>query len=210
LRAIGHWPSFRGQQRIVQMLVPWRRPSEHYSKSIALRDDLKIHIATRSWIERHIFIFGCYEPEIVSHVQRPGRHDALFVDIGAIIGVFSFVALQHFLQVHAFEPQPVVCQRLRENVELYNIANIEVHQGVVSSNEEEAFLHFTQDVNETQGRASGVPVTVQRDDVALESCSQGRARAGDGREASRPCVRPQPHWHAPGSPRPRRDIIDHV
>ena len=74
--------------------------------------------------------------------RRDGIHAALpattgdgFVDVGANIGTYSLLARRLVGptgRVVAFEPHPVAAARLRENVELNRIDNIEVHEAAVA------------------------------------------------------------------------------
>lgn len=49
------------------------------------------------------------------------------LDIGANIGNHSISLSGHFKEVHSFEPNPIVLDRLRKNIEINNIKNITVH-----------------------------------------------------------------------------------
>jgi FkbM family methyltransferase len=63
------------------------------------------------------------------------RSGDVFYDIGSNIGMFACtVASVHGndVQVHAFEPEPAVCRRLRENVRLNRLENVTIHEVAIA------------------------------------------------------------------------------
>jgi len=74
-----------------------------------------------------------HEMSFVRRYLRPGD---CFVDVGANIGVYSLLAASVVGDkgcVHAFEPSPTAAARLRENVSLNRLANVEVHKVAVGA-----------------------------------------------------------------------------
>ena len=59
------------------------------------------------YISDYIRKYGCWEPittEVLIEVFNARKPNTVFVDIGANIGYFSFLAAQQGIQVVAFEP----------------------------------------------------------------------------------------------------------
>ncbi len=82
---------------------------------------------------------GWVEPENV-HVHRllpPGKR-RVALDIGANIGVTTFLLSQRFARVHAFEPNPALAQRLAAAA----ISNVDVHDIALSAGPNTAKLHI--------------------------------------------------------------------
>jgi FkbM family methyltransferase len=66
------------------------------------------------------------------------------IDIGANIGAFTVLAASKVGpsgHVHAFEPDPQVCERLRRNVQLNGLKNVTVHEAAVAAESGEAIFY---------------------------------------------------------------------
>lgn len=110
------------------------------------------------FIDREILAFGAYDRALHGALERLVKPGMTCLDVGANIGD----ATLHMARlcgpsgkVHAFEPAPFVCARLREHV----IANefqdrIVVHQLALSDFEGTASFCFASSVIENQGMGS--------------------------------------------------------
>jgi FkbM family methyltransferase len=90
---------------------------------------LLMHIDTNSWLERWILNRGFYEPELVEFLERCLRPGMVAIDVGANIGCHTLVmatAVGASGRVFAFEPNPATCDRLRANVCLNRLSNVEI------------------------------------------------------------------------------------
>jgi FkbM family methyltransferase len=74
----------------------------------------------------HLWLDGAYEPEIAKFLWKHITSDAVFVDIGANIGVFTIPMARHARRVVAIEPSPQVLPFLKRNVALNNLNNVAI------------------------------------------------------------------------------------
>ncbi len=58
----------------------------------------------------------------------------VMVDIGANIGYYTLIASKYCKKIMAFEPDPITCDILSENIELNDIKNVETFQLLVGTN----------------------------------------------------------------------------
>lgn len=92
-----------------------------------------------SYIDWSVFFFGAYERENLLLLRGliDGKPNPVFVDIGANVGVHSLFMSQFCNEVHSFEPNPMVRDKLEEKKGLNAISNIVVHDvGIGAHNEE--------------------------------------------------------------------------
>ena len=98
-------------------------------------------------LERHLF-FGSFEyiqKKIIIGFLHPG---GTFLDIGANLGYYSLLASEKLGpsgKIMAFEPNPIIFRRLKENIQINKISMIEAFNFALSDSEGEAFL-FTPEV----------------------------------------------------------------
>lgn len=65
----------------------------------------------------HSSINGVFEPETFKYMKDNLEEESVFIDVGAYTGVYSIYANKmKYCQVYSFEPNPVVFERLVENV----------------------------------------------------------------------------------------------
>jgi FkbM family methyltransferase len=83
-----------------------------------------------SYIERQAYLFGGYERREIELFLAtiPAERRRTILDIGANVGTHSLSFARAFANVHSFEPNPLVVDRLRRNVSLNQAGNIHVHQ----------------------------------------------------------------------------------
>jgi len=106
-------------------------------KNVSLRDyplhtvtDLpgvgRIELDTRDLIQRFLYLFGVWEPELTQLVRQVVRPGDTFIDVGANIGYFTLLAAQVVGpagSVQSYEPSPSIGARLRANVERNNLGS---------------------------------------------------------------------------------------
>lgn len=75
--------------------------------------------------------------------DRAVQNADIILDIGANNGVYSLVASTNSkAKIYAFEPVPLVCNMLRENISLSECRNVEVREMVVGERDGEATLYI--------------------------------------------------------------------
>lgn len=142
LRAIGrqHWIRFGIRNRIVRHFC---NPEEVESTSFkadffgyAYKGNLN------SYIDWNVYFYGSYERQylfflhkLIEKIDKP-----VFLDIGANIGQHSVFMSGFCEKVYAFEPNPLVRQRLDEKISMNGIANVLVSP--VGLGVEEAMLPY--------------------------------------------------------------------
>lgn len=100
--------------------------------------------------------------ELVKHL-RPGD---IFVDVGANSGLFSLAVAPRCSRVIAFEPNPVMAERMRFNVEANGFSNIEVRQVAVGDAGGELEIQVCRD--ELGQSSAVVPQTGPRIKVPMQ------------------------------------------
>ena len=114
------WPFVNGQGRLVDKLFS-NLPFEQELKIVRTTDGFEMTVDPNDLIGRHIYLTGKFDRSIfrvLSNFARPG--DTL-LDIGANIGYVCGCFLQNVPQskVIAIEPQPVVLNQLRANLQQF-------------------------------------------------------------------------------------------
>jgi FkbM family methyltransferase len=93
---------------------------------------------TRDVIQRHIYVFGVWEPDITAWIRDRLSPGATVVDVGANIGYFTLLAAAAVGpggKVHAVEPLPSTVDVLKRNIALNEFANVTVHPVACSDKE---------------------------------------------------------------------------
>ncbi len=128
-----------------------------------------LQVQYRETIGLGMLLNGSFEsPEIeaLCSATRPG---STVIDVGANIGIYTVVlarAVGPSGQVLAFEPVPENVERLRRNLEVNDIANVEVFQVAIADRNETVALHLSDDpayhstVAVSQGHGLGRSTTV--------------------------------------------------
>lgn len=103
----------------------WRR----YRVRARTRFGTKMECHTgSSVVDRNIYYFGVWEPNITHWVQRSLSAGDVFVDIGAHIGYYTLLAAKlvgRTGKVVAVEAAPSTFQVLHRNIEMNNLDNVE-------------------------------------------------------------------------------------
>jgi len=78
---------------------------------------------------------------------REVSQETIFVDVGANQGVFTLIASRNlnFVSIHAFEPNPIVYEILKENVYRCNSKMIHLHNKAISKKEGLVGFEFKED-----------------------------------------------------------------
>jgi FkbM family methyltransferase len=87
---------------------------------------------TNDLVQKHIAIFGIWEPNLTAYLLAKKKVDGIFLDIGANIGYFSLLASRIFSRVIAFEPSPGVFESLNDNIRINHCRNVTAIQCAVT------------------------------------------------------------------------------
>jgi FkbM family methyltransferase len=126
---------------------------------------VRLKLNTASAFEWNLYFYSWerYEPEVRHAIENALQPDQDALDIGANIGIHTITMARRvpFGRVVACEPNPVVANRLKNNVALNNLENVTVRQVAVTA------------------ESGPVPLTVPNDEFGLQAWASLR----DGGEA---------------------------
>jgi FkbM family methyltransferase len=113
-----------------------------------LRDGSRIRVELADYMGRPVYYFGDFDPKIIWVCRRVLMPGDVAIDIGANIGI---VALQMARcvgptgRVHAFEPQPELAMRLREDAQSNGFSQLMVHATALSDRDGSARFNVADD-----------------------------------------------------------------
>jgi FkbM family methyltransferase len=86
-------------------------------------------------VQRHIFIYGYYEPVETKFWLHYSKKQNVIFDIGANVGYYSLIAATQLPKgrIFAFEPITKTYNRAKKNIELNKFTNIELNQLAMSA-----------------------------------------------------------------------------
>jgi FkbM family methyltransferase len=116
-------------------------------------------------IHKHLFLYGCREPECTRIFPDLIPKGATVLDIGANIGYFVLIEAQKAKKIYAIEPSPQNIELLRKNIAL-NLYNdlVEIYQMAVSDRRGKALL----DIDTVPNCYRLLPVQTGRYDKVIE------------------------------------------
>lgn len=97
---------------------------------------MRVHVNTGWSLERHILFSGEYEPTIADIIRRALQPGDNAIDIGANIGAQSIVmalAVGKEGSVISVEPHPQVAARLKANIDLNFLTQVEILEAAFSN-----------------------------------------------------------------------------
>jgi len=90
--------------------------------------DFSIFISPQNgFIDKHIYLYGIYEPHILDLIAKYLKEGGVFIDIGANIGQHSLFAgsiVGNSGKVYSFEPIPYIYNQLLDSVKINHFENI--------------------------------------------------------------------------------------
>jgi hypothetical protein len=122
-RYVRHCPVDAGKWRLARPsidLVRKHGPTMG-KRTVRTKYGFRMKLELSDWVDQHIFATGDYEPDVVAVIRNCLHQGMTAVDVGANVGFFSLLFAKLIGpsgNVLAFEPQPVVLTRLRENIRL--------------------------------------------------------------------------------------------
>ncbi|WKK26979.1 FkbM family methyltransferase [Streptomyces olivoreticuli] len=163
LASLGHWyvrhgPGTYGKASLVAGYLN-RRLREHPRRRVVrVRTGDRFVVDTQDLIQRYLYLFGVWEPNMSGWLQRRLRPGDTFVDVGANIGYFSLLASRlvgNEGHVVAIEASTAFHQRLLRNVRLNGRHNVRAINTAVSDKRE--LLEFVLASDHNMGANSIVP-----------------------------------------------------
>jgi FkbM family methyltransferase len=114
-----------------------------------------------SFLEWQLWTFGAYEEHLAELFRRLTRPGDRCIDVGANIGVHT-IRLAKLIgpggSVVALEPDRQIAHRLKDNVSLNQLANVEVHEAAAAEKSgDSVVLHRPDSQDSNKGRASLLP-----------------------------------------------------
>lgn len=127
------WLQARSKRRAVGTLYLARlfdKLLPPFAGEITLENGLRFHVDTAAgMVEHSIFYAGSIQIGLAHQLQQHTPPGAYCLDAGANIGFFTLI-MAHYAgregRVAAFEPNPITAERLRHNVQLNNLLNIDI------------------------------------------------------------------------------------
>ncbi|MEP6914019.1 MAG: FkbM family methyltransferase [Acidobacteriota bacterium] len=141
---------------------------------------------TRDHIQRHIYYFGLWEPNLTSFLSSRLREGDVFIDVGANIGYFSLLASRlvgRTGEVRAIEASPATYAKLLDNIGRNQATNIQAVNAAVSDRPgtvrifrgEESNIGSTSIVSQ-HGRHFECEIAADRLDALLPEALRRRVR----------------------------------
>jgi FkbM family methyltransferase len=157
VRAQARTLRLRGSRKLLELLFSSNQQEHDYLSYVGAYDRGIIQIDTRSFIEWWIYAFGSFEGAAIDLLKRLVHPGDIIMDVGANIGAFTLplaYATGPAGYVHAFEPNPRVRERLRQNVALNNLRNVVVSASALGAAPGETTLYAPRHANQGQGSLS--------------------------------------------------------
>lgn len=183
LRWYGRQADHRYKFALFQALVPPGRPYTPHPQFVGYYDrDLLLHLDTRSYLEWFVFFWGAYEPHnlrLLKSVVQPGM---VVADVGANIGLFTLPLARQCGpagEIHSFEPNSRVFERLRQNVALNRLGQVRLIAQACGAQVGEVDLFVPRAGEANQGVASLQPgaLTTERITCAVTTLDAYFAQA---------------------------------
>ena len=130
-----------------------------------------------SFIDRHVYIFGGYEQEIIKAFLAlvPKSRRRTILDVGGNFGTHSLFFSQYFESVHSFEPNPSLWNTFERNISLNGFNNVTLHCSGLADKNAELPFHLIEKTNLGLGTFS----TVEQYDLPLKKECNARVVNGD-------------------------------
>jgi FkbM family methyltransferase len=151
-----------------------------------LNNDVKINLYKDSVLSR--LIYNGFEKEETDYVISVLSEGDIFIDVGANIGLFSLLASKvvgNAGRVLCYEPAPITFSRLKENVQLNNLKNIDIRNIGLSNKKGELIFYVSNNGHDAWNSfapsqdnklESSIQVPVSTVDIELENVDKSRIK----------------------------------
>lgn len=150
----------RGTEFLIRKIYnPDNRKDDNFSTIINYDDNMKMYIKTDSFIEWKTFFFGFYEEDINKIIKNFFKYGFIGIDVGANVGVHTLtmaklVQIKKDSKIYSFEPHPLIIEKLKKNINLNELDNVEIINKGLSDESGEAILYSFDTEAPHQGIAS--------------------------------------------------------
>lgn len=127
----------RGVFSFLARYASWNTPIERFVTYRVNKNSFSMSLDIGEYTQCGYY-FSAPNPELSSLLLRGGH---LFIDVGTNVGFFTILASPYFERVIAFEPTPSTYKRLKGNVALNALSNVEMHPYALSDKTGEAVLY---------------------------------------------------------------------
>ena len=150
LKALGRaYPFYSGCGTITNSR-PFIKATESIDSPVptTLRDGTRMLVDPHEFLGRSIYFSGEWDPKITWALRRLLQPGETVIDIGAHCGATALIAARLVGPqgaVHAFEPQPVLAQMLRDSAKMNGFEQLHVHELALSDSDGKAELFIPND-----------------------------------------------------------------
>lgn len=140
------FPSHRGKWRVMRSLLDVARP-DLAGEFTERRGGLTWSLDPSDYTCQDLFWFGEKDPAELRQVLQRMPSGGVFFDVGANFGYYSVRVAARYAhaKVFAFEPNPPIFERLRRNVQLNSLSNVEAVPMGLSDHDGQAALQTRSD-----------------------------------------------------------------
>jgi FkbM family methyltransferase len=158
-RAARRWPFLlRQAKRVLRRLPHRRRRVSHFGQELFV-DPVELH-GFYLYYERE------YDDYVFAFLEKRLTSFSRVLDLGANIGIYTVFLASRCRHVDAFEPEPTVLARLRENLHLNSLDNVTVHERCVA--DVTGTISFVSPTQENEGVGHIAAAGTSRPCVALD------------------------------------------
>lgn len=153
-----------------------------------IRHDLasgaRMILHTNDWVAQRIRCEEAFEPAVRREFERVASRKVNVIDIGANIGYYSIIAaglIGPEKRVFAVEPQTAVAAKLRRNLEMNRLSNVQIEQIALSDTRGHVAFHVPTDGAEAHGsmRMNGTFEVMETIEVETQRLDDMMARLGN-------------------------------
>lgn len=133
-------PGNVGKARVVDHYLNAALRANPISRVSMLRNGTRMSLDTKDIVQRYLYQFGVWEPNLSGWLARTLRPGDVFVDVGANIGYYSLLAARlvgHRGSVVAIEASPTAYAELRGNVTRNQTGNVRLVNRAVAEDDRE-------------------------------------------------------------------------
>lgn len=145
------YPIERGKFKILNSIYfRYVAPSKSTTLSTALSYGIRMNLDLSEFLQAHLYLYGSYELPSVRFIRRVVKPGDVVVDVGAQIGYITLAMATLApgkVTVHAFEPEPLNIQRLRNNIALNPGVDVRIVEKAVSDSNGAIRLYLSKDHN---------------------------------------------------------------